>query len=93
MYPNEQSNATSNGTHCGSDENYRYKKEEEKCDNITEEISINCFPPGLKPEAKFGYTMFFLLIPWPFFMYEFFTSRQYHIFVKQWREYVTEVSV
>jgi len=33
-------------------------------------------------ESKFGYTLFFLLVPWPFFIYEFFTSRHYNHLVK-----------
>lgn len=34
--------------------------------------------PLLFSESKFGYTLFFLLVPWPFFIYEFFTSRHYN---------------
>ena len=51
--------------------------------NMTENqmISIQCFPNALTPESKFGYTLFFLLVPWPFFIYEFFTSRQYQRYV------------
>ncbi len=63
--------------------------------NVTsseEMISIQCFPPQLSPESKFGYTLFFLLVPWPFFIYEFFTSRQYQGFVRQGKEIVEEIS-
>ena len=52
----------------------------------------NSFYHKFYSQAKFAYTMFFLLIPWPFFIYEFFTSRQYHIFVNQWRDIVKEIS-
>ena len=39
------------------------------------------------PESKFGYTLFFLLVPWPFFIYEFFTSRHYTHLVNILRRY------
>ncbi|TRY68445.1 hypothetical protein TCAL_06832 [Tigriopus californicus] len=41
-----------------------------------EPISIQCFPSALSPVQKFGYTLFFILVPWPFFIYEFCTSPQ-----------------
>ena len=48
-------------------------------ENVTadpyQEINLGCYPAALSAEAKFGYTLFFLLVPWPFFIYEFFTSR------------------
>lgn len=62
--------------------------------NVTDDelISIECFPQGLSPEQKFGYTLFFILVPWPFFIYEFFTSRQYHQLVNKGGEIVREMS-
>ncbi len=65
-----------------------------KCDNFTEGelISIECFPKALSAESKFGYTLFFLLVPFPFFVYEFFTSRQYHHLLNKRRELVTEMA-
>jgi len=40
-------------------------------------ITIKCFPLEMDAHSKFGYTLFFVLVPWPFFIYEFFTSRHY----------------
>ena len=39
------------------------------------DIALDCYPATLSAKAKFGYTLFFLVVPWPFFIYEFFTSR------------------
>ena len=66
-----------------------------KCHNLTEHelISIQCFPQALSAESKFGYTLFFLLVPWPFFIYEFFTSRQYQIFVNKGDQIVLETGL
>jgi hypothetical protein len=41
------------------------------------DISLKCFPAHMNSHAKFGYTLFFVLVPWPFFIYEFFTSKHY----------------
>ena len=90
-------------TECDKIDEEEAKKADEaeniNCDNLdvydpTISISIHCFPKEqyFPAQAKFAYTMFFLLIPWPFFIYEFFTSRQYHIFVNQWRDIVKEIS-
>ena len=77
---------------CDNIEEINQKDDKYDCDNLTNKtfISIHCFPKEqyFPAVAKFAYTMFFLLIPWPFFIYEFFTSRQYHIFVNQWRDIV-----
>ena len=35
------------------------------------EIGLNCYPMGMNPQSKFGYTLFFILVPWPFFIYEY----------------------
>ena len=54
------------------------------CPNVTsvtenpyQKIPLDCYPDpaALSAKAKFGYTLFFLVVPWPFFIYEFFTSR------------------
>ncbi len=65
-----------------------------KCDNITdgELIDMACFPLALSAESKFGYTLFFLLVPFPFFAYEFLTSRQYEHMLKKRNEIVTEMA-
>lgn len=55
-------------------------------------ISIQCFPIALSPESKFGYTLFFLLVPWPFFIYEFFTSRHYHHLVTKAGEIIRDMA-
>lgn len=34
-------------------------------------------------QSKFGYTLFFILVPWPFFIYEFFTSQHYDALVNK----------
>lgn len=60
--------------------------------NSTEPISIQCFPLSLTPEQKFGYTLFFVLVPWPFFIYEFFTSRQYTVLVNKGSNIVGELA-
>ncbi len=47
---------------------------------------------ALSAQQKFGYTLFFILVPWPFFIYEFFTSRQYTQLVAKGGEIVGEMS-
>jgi hypothetical protein len=46
----------------------------------------------MSAEQKFGYTLFFIAVPWPFFIYEFFTSRQYHNLVHQGASIIAEMS-
>ena len=61
------------------------------CINATERfnqglnISIHCMvSKDVFPyEHRFAYTLFFLLVPWPFFIYEFFTSNQLNSFVNR----------
>ncbi|XP_023333011.1 uncharacterized protein LOC111704873 [Eurytemora carolleeae] len=60
----------------------------EKGNNIT----IKCFPLKMDPQSKFGYTLFFILVPWPFFIYEFFTSRHYENLKNKGAEIVEEMS-
>ena len=49
--------------------------------NNGSDITLKCFPMAMDSHAKFGYTLFFILVPWPFFIYEFFTSQHYDILV------------
>ncbi len=46
----------------------------------------------MSAQQKFGYTLFFILVPWPFFIYEFFTSRQYSQLVAKGSEIVGEMT-
>ena len=64
------------------------------CDNITvgQEISIQCIPNNMTGDSKFAYTLFFLLVPWPFFIYEFFTSRQYEQLFAKYKEILNEIA-
>ena len=55
-------------------------------------ISLNCYPHGMDSESKFGYTLFFILVPWPFFIYEFFTSRHYEALVAQGAKIIEEMA-
>ena len=55
-------------------------------------ISLNCYPMGMDPQSKFGYTLFFILVPWPFFIYEFFTSRHYEALVAEGAKIMEEMS-
>ncbi len=55
-------------------------------------MSIQCFPLFLSPEQKFGYTLFFIVVPWPFFIYEFFTSSQYQSLVAKGSEIAGEIA-
>ena len=45
--------------------------------NCTVDIPLDCIIKDLSHVEKFGYTLLFLLLPWPFFIYEFFTSDQW----------------
>ena len=47
---------------------------------------------GMDPQSKFGYTLFFILVPWPFFIYEFFTSRLYEDLVAKGAKIIEEMS-
>jgi hypothetical protein len=64
------------------------------CDVVAanETYSIQCLPRALSAQQKFGYTLFFILVPWPFFIYEFFTSRQYVQLVTRGGEIVAEMA-
>jgi len=55
-------------------------------------IKITCFPITMDPKSKFGYTLFFILVPWPFFIYEFFTSRHYENMKNKFKELIDEMS-
>jgi len=55
-------------------------------------ISLKCFPMGMDSQSKFGYTLFFILVPWPFFIYEFFTSRHYEALVAEGAKIVEEMA-
>ena len=55
-------------------------------------ISLNCYPHGMDSQSKFGYTLFFILVPWPFFIYEFFTSRHYEALVVQGAKIIEEMA-
>ena len=55
-------------------------------------ISLNCYPMSMDPQSKFGYTLFFILVPWPFFIYEFFTSRHYEALVVEGAKIIEEMS-
>lgn len=57
------------------------------------EVSIQCFPKSMNAQSKFGYTLFFILVPWPFFIYEFFTSRTYESLVKRGSKIVEEMAM
>merc|ERR1719264_1209483 len=46
----------------------------------------------MDPQSKFGYTLFFILVPWPFFIYEFFTSRHYEALVVEGAKIIEEMS-
>ena len=47
---------------------------------------------GMDSQSKFGYTLFFILVPWPFFIYEFFTSRHYEALVAEGAKIVEEMA-
>jgi len=87
-----------NDTQCGDDDMEFTGRTKYNLTNSCNEtnpegmISLQCFPQALSPESKFGYTLFFLVVPWPFFIYEFFTSRHYHHLVVKGGELVTEMS-
>jgi hypothetical protein len=65
--------------------------EQENWDNGAN-ITIKCFPLKMDPQSKFGYTLFFILVPWPFFIYEFFTSRHYENLKNKGAEILEEMS-
>ena len=56
------------------------------------QIKLNCYPHGMDSQSKFGYTLFFILVPWPFFIYEFFTSRHYEALVVQGAKIIEEMA-
>jgi len=60
--------------------------------NAGKNVSLNCFPMGMDSQSKFGYTLFFILVPWPFFIYEFFTSRHYEALVAEGAKIVEEMA-
>ena len=88
-HPEEDGRATKNMT-CGAEETDNLICDD-KYDNKTLK-SIQCIPYGMQGSAKFGYTLFFVLVPWPFFIYEFFTSRQYEQLVVKGKEIVSELA-
>ena len=53
---------------------------------------MKCFPMAMDSHAKFGYTLFFILVPWPFFIYEFFTSQHYDALVTKGANIVEEMA-
>ena len=89
---------TSSNNTCGTDDMKRIGQDLEtpiplNCNvSSNQPVSLQCFSTALSPESKFGYTLFFLVVPWPFFVYEFFTSRHYHHLVTKGGEIVTEMS-
>merc|ERR1719347_1269939 len=60
--------------------------------NQGQNISLNCYPHGMDSQSKFGYTLFFILVPWPFFIYEFFTSRHYEALVAEGAKIIEEMA-
>ena len=56
------------------------------------QIRLSCYPYGMDSQSKFGYTLFFILVPWPFFIYEFFTSRHYEALVVQGAKIIEEMA-
>jgi len=56
------------------------------------DISLDCFPHSMDSHAKFGYTLFFILVPWPFFIYEFFTSKHYDDLVAKGASIIEEMA-
>jgi len=60
--------------------------------NEGKNISLKCFPMGMDSQSKFGYTLFFILVPWPFFIYEFFTSRHYEALVAEGAKIIEEMA-
>ena len=47
----------------------------------------------MNAQSKFGYTLFFILVPLPFCVYEFFTSRTYESLVKRGSKIVEEMAM
>jgi len=60
--------------------------------NNGSDITLKCFPMAMDSHAKFGYTLFFILVPWPFFIYEFFTSQHYDILVTKGARIVEDMA-
>jgi len=56
------------------------------------DIELKCFPMAMDSHAKFGYTLFFILVPWPFFIYEFFTSQHYDALVTKGANIVEDMA-
>ena len=69
-----------------------------ECDDVIsdfesgKDVHIHCIVKELPKENKFGYTLFFLFVPWPFFIYEFFTSTQYQQFLTKGKQIVSEMA-
>ena len=57
-----------------------------------DQIKLNCYPHGMDSQSKFGYTLFFILVPWPFFIYEFFTSQHYDALVTKGANIVEDMA-
>ena len=64
------------------------------CRNFTvyQDIPLDCITEDLSPVEKFGYTLLFLLLPWPFFVYEFFTSDQWCDLRRKAKELINEMA-
>ena len=58
----------------------------------TTDIPLDCITSSLKSGEKFGYTLLFLLLPWPFFIYEFFTSDQWVDLRAKGKELISEMA-
>ena len=58
----------------------------------TQDIPLDCITENLSSVEKFGYTLLFLLLPWPFFIYEFFTSDQWSDLRLKGHEIIKEMS-
>ena len=56
------------------------------------DIPLDCITENLSDREKFGFTLLFLLLPWPFFIYEFFTSEQWNDLKKTGSEIINEMS-
>eukprot|EP00095_Tigriopus_kingsejongensis_P008429 maker-scaffold1302_size49677-snap-gene-0.18 protein:Tk08429 transcript:maker-scaffold1302_size49677-snap-gene-0.18-mRNA-1 annotation:"hypothetical protein DAPPUDRAFT_43071" len=79
-------------TTCGEEEDWDDMQTPICNASGTDPISIQCFPSALSPLQKFAYTLFFIGVPWPFFIYEFFTSRQYQQMVARGGEIIYDIS-
>ena len=56
------------------------------------DIPLDCITENLSDREKFGFTLLFLLLPWPFFIYEFFTSEQWNDLKTTGSEIINEMS-